>query len=149
MLQPYSTMVGKLSPLLSGGPALRQLQFPGNVFLCLPNASESVKHKFWDCIQARRAWRWTTCIMHELCGVRTRNYYNFNWKQALFGKRIPKKYDSQNDYNFGIFLGELLFEPFGSNAMTKCFIMNNGMLLKSRIAFETNSLSMPKLHGTG
>ena len=24
---------------------------------CLPNTSESVKHNFWDCIQARRAWR--------------------------------------------------------------------------------------------
>ena len=32
---------------------------------CLPNTSESVKHKFWDCIQARRAWRWATYIMHE------------------------------------------------------------------------------------
>ena len=30
--------------------------------------------------------------MHELCGVRTSNFDNFNWKQALFGERIPKKY---------------------------------------------------------
>jgi hypothetical protein len=59
---------------------------------CLPNTSESVKHKFWDCIQARRAWRWATFIMHELCGVRSGNYDTFNWKQALFGERIPKKY---------------------------------------------------------
>jgi hypothetical protein len=29
--------------------------------------------------------------MHKLCGVRTGNYNNFNWKQALFGKRIPQK----------------------------------------------------------
>ena len=59
---------------------------------CLPNISESVKHKFWDCIQARRAWRWVTFIMHELCGVKTGNYDCFNWKQALFGKRIPKQF---------------------------------------------------------
>ena len=59
---------------------------------CLPNTSESVKHKFWDCIQARRAWRWATYIMQELCGVRTGNYDCFNWKQALFGERLPKKY---------------------------------------------------------
>ena len=59
---------------------------------CLPNTSESVKHKFWDCIHARRAWRWSTFIMHELCGVRSGNYDCFNWKQALFGERIPKKY---------------------------------------------------------
>ena len=26
---------------------------------CMPNTSESIKHKFWDCIQARRAWRYT------------------------------------------------------------------------------------------
>jgi hypothetical protein len=57
----------------------------------LPNTSELVKHKTWDCIQARRAWKWATYIMHKLCGVRTGNYNNFNWKQALFGKRIPQK----------------------------------------------------------
>ena len=39
--------------------------------VCLPNTSESVKHKFWYCIQARRAWRWATYIMQELCGVRS------------------------------------------------------------------------------
>jgi hypothetical protein len=61
----------------------------------MPNTSESVKHKFWDCIQARRAWRWATFIMHELCGVRTGNYDCFNWKQALFGERIPKKYSKK------------------------------------------------------
>ena len=56
---------------------------------CMPNTSELVKHKFWDCIQARRAWRWVTFIMHKLCGVRTGNYDCFNWKQVLFGERIP------------------------------------------------------------
>ena len=59
---------------------------------CLPHTSESVKHKFWDCIQARRAWRWATFIMHELCGVRMGNYDYFNWKQALFGEKLPKRY---------------------------------------------------------
>ena len=59
---------------------------------CLPNTSESVKHKFWDCIQARHAWRWATYIMHELCEVRSGNYDCFNWKQAIFGERIPKRY---------------------------------------------------------
>ena len=59
---------------------------------CLPNTNESIKHKFWDCIQARRAWRWATYIMHELCGVHTGNYDCFNWKQVIFGERIPKKY---------------------------------------------------------
>ena len=65
---------------------------------CLPNTSESVKHKFWDCIQARRAWRWTTFIMHELCGVRTGNYDSFNWKQALFGERLLRKYGRKARY---------------------------------------------------
>ena len=59
---------------------------------CLPHTSEFVEHKFWDCIQARRAWRWATCIMDELCGVRTKNYDNFIWKQTMFGERIPKKF---------------------------------------------------------
>ena len=30
--------------------------------------------------------------MHELCGVNTGNYDSFNWKQALFGERIRKKF---------------------------------------------------------
>ena len=37
-------------------------------------------------------WRWATFIMHKLCGVRTSNYDCFNWKHAMFGERIPKKY---------------------------------------------------------
>ena len=78
--------------LMSGGHALRRPPSQNNVFFCLPGTSESVKHKFWDCIQARRAWRWATYIMQELCGVRTGNYDCFNWKQAFFGERLPKKY---------------------------------------------------------
>jgi hypothetical protein len=30
--------------------------------------------------------------MHELCGVRSGNYDSFNWKQAIFGERLPRKY---------------------------------------------------------
>ena len=50
---------------------------------CLSNTSESVKYKFWDCIQARCVWQWATFIMHELCKV---------GKQVLFGERIPIKF---------------------------------------------------------
>ena len=32
-----------------------------------------------------------TFIMRELCGVRLGNYDWLNWKQAMFGERIPKK----------------------------------------------------------
>ena len=77
---------------MSGEPALPRSQFPSSVFFCLPNTSEPVKHKLWDCIQTRKAWRWATFIMHELCGVRNGNYDSFNWKQALFGERIPNKF---------------------------------------------------------
>ena len=59
---------------------------------CLFNTSESIKHKFWDCIQAWRAWRWDTFIMHELCRVQMSNYDSFQWKQTLFGERIPTKF---------------------------------------------------------
>jgi hypothetical protein len=41
---------------------------------------------------ARRAWKWTTYIVHELCGVRTGHLDSFNWKQAIFGERIPYKF---------------------------------------------------------
>ena len=58
---------------------------------CLPNTSELVKHEFWDWIQAWTAWWQTTFIMLELCEVKTNNYDSFNWKQALFGERIPNK----------------------------------------------------------
>ena len=57
----------------------------------VPNTSESVKHKFWDCTQARWSWRWATFIMHELCGVRIGKYDIFHWKQAFLGEESPKK----------------------------------------------------------
>ena len=33
--------------------------------------------------------------MHELCGVRTGNYDIFQWKQAMFGERLRKKFCKQ------------------------------------------------------
>ena len=30
--------------------------------------------------------------MHEICGMRTGNYDNFNWKQTMLGENISKKY---------------------------------------------------------
>ena len=41
---------------------------------CLPNISESIKHKFRDYIQVRRVWRWATFIIHDICGGSTGNY---------------------------------------------------------------------------
>ena len=72
-----------------------QLQFPNNMDFAPLFTSESVKHKFWGCIQTRRAWRWATFIMLELYGVKTGNLDCFNWKQAMFGERIPRKYGPQ------------------------------------------------------
>ena len=77
--------------------------------------------------------------MHELCGVRTGNYDTFNWKQVLFGERIPKMY--------GTSLEVLLFGPFGSNAMTYCLTTNNGMNLRSSSGSGMNLSFMPKRHG--
>ena len=48
------------------------------IHLTLPKTSELVKHQFWDCIQAWRAWHWAACIMLELCEVKTSNYDSFN-----------------------------------------------------------------------
>lgn len=69
-------------------PASTSKQYP----FCLPNTSESIKHEIWDCIQTKRAWRWATFIMHELCVVRTGNYDSLNWNQSFFGERIPRKF---------------------------------------------------------
>ena len=77
---------------MNGGPVLHRLLFQSNVCSAYLTPMNRSKHKFWDCIQARCAWRWATYIMHELCGVRTGNYDCFNWKQATFGERIPKRY---------------------------------------------------------
>lgn len=35
-------------------------------FFCLPTISESIKHNFWDCIQARCAWWWPTFNMSSM-----------------------------------------------------------------------------------
>jgi hypothetical protein len=113
----------------------------------LLNTSESVKHKLWDCIQARRAWRWATFIMHELYKVRTGNYNSFDWKQALFGDMVSNKYEKC--VKFGTSLGVLHFGPFGLNVMTKCSIINTGTSLRSSKGFGTNSLFTPKRLGIG
>ena len=39
-----------------------------------PHRQWITKHIFWDCIQARRACRWATFIMHKLIGLRYSNY---------------------------------------------------------------------------
>ena len=54
---------------------------------CLLNTNESIKHKFWGCIQPRRAWRWAMFTMHELCGVRIGNHDSLKWKQACLGNK--------------------------------------------------------------
>ena len=113
----------------------------------IPNTRETIKPKIWDCIQTRRVWRWATYIMHELCGVTTCNYDSLNWKQILFGERIPKTYNKW--FTFGTSLGVSLFGLFGSNAMTKCSTLNNGVSLGSNTGFGTNSSSTPKRHGNG
>ena len=59
---------------------------------CLPNLSESIKHKVWDCILAQRAWQWATFIMHAQYGVRIGNSNGLHWKQTLFGEGTPKKF---------------------------------------------------------
>lgn len=64
-------------------------------FFASPNTSESIKHKLWDCMQARRAWRRVMFIVHELCRVRTGNYDSFHWKQGLIRERISKKFGNK------------------------------------------------------
>ena len=48
---------------------IAQVSISKQCSFCLPNTNGFIKHKFWNCIQARRAQRWATFIMYELCGV--------------------------------------------------------------------------------
>jgi hypothetical protein len=95
---------------------------------CLPNTSESVKHKFWDCIQAHRTWKWATYIMHELCGVRTGHLDSFNWSKQFLGKGSLISFVRWS--KFGTSFVGLLFGPFGWSGMTRCSTKNNGMKLR-------------------
>ena len=88
---------------------------------CNPNMSVSVKHTFWDCIQAWRAWWWAILIMHDLCGVRTGNHDSFHWSEALLGERIPKKFVKKMKI-WHLLHGITLFELDG---MARCSIKNN------------------------
>jgi hypothetical protein len=112
---------------------------------CLPNTSELVKHKFWDCIQAQRAWRWATFIMHELCGVRIGNYDNFHWKQALFGERIRKKFCKQ--IIIWHLFAALRYGPSGLSGMTKSSTKSNGMNPRSNTSFGVNLSCMRRRLG--
>ena len=115
---------------------------------CLPNMSESTKHKFWDCIQARRAWRRATFIMPEHCGVRIDNYDSFNWKQAIFGERIPKKY-GRKIKSWHLLRGTSCFGTFGLNAMSKCPTTNNGMSIRVSTGFGMSSSFTARQYGKG
>lgn len=107
----------------------------------LPNMSELVKHKFWDCIQARRAWKWTTFNMHELCEVRSENYNTLNWKQAIFGEIIPKRYGKI--IMIWHFLRGWPFGLLGLNTTIKCSIMNKDIRPRWSTGFGKKSSSTP------
>jgi hypothetical protein len=101
-----------------------------------------VKHNLWECIRARRAWRWAMFIMHELCGVRSGNYDSFNLETNIVWGRFPKI--TAKRLKFSTSLGLLHFGSFGLNAMTMRSTMNNGTNLRSRIGFGMNSSFTPK-----
>ena len=85
--------------------------------------------------------------MHELCRVRSGNYDCFNWKQALFGERIPKKYGKA--IKIWHLLRDILCGPFGSNGMTRYLTKLNGMRRGLNNKFEMKSSSTAKLSGNG
>ena len=58
----------------NGEYVLHRHPYPNNVCFASPLQVSPLKHKFWDYIQARRAWRWATYTMYELCGTCTDNY---------------------------------------------------------------------------
>ena len=103
-------------------------------------------HKFRESIQARRAWRWATFIMHELCVVRMDNYDSVNCKQAMFGERIHKRYGKM------IKIWHLLsrvsfFGSFGLSVVIKCLTMLIGMRPRSSTTYGMNSFLTPKRCG--
>ena len=112
---------------------------------CLPNTSKLVKHKLWDCIQAGRAWRWATFIMHELCGVGAGNYNSFIESKPCLGKGYLR--NTAKRLNFGTSLGVSRSGPYGLSSMTKCSTMNNGTSLRSSTAFGMISSFMPRRLG--
>ena len=61
------------------------------------------------------------------------NYDSFNWKQALFGERIPKKFSKKKNQNLTLSMWYYALDHFGLSATTKCSIMDNGMNLRSNI----------------
>lgn len=90
---------------------------------CLPYTSESVKHKFLDCIKTRRAWRWATCITYELCFARcgpeimilslgNKRYLGSGSRRSLTRRS-----------KFGIYLEASLFGSYGLRGMTRFLIM--------------------------
>ena len=111
----------------------------------MSNTSEWIKHKFWDCIQARRAWRWTTFIMHELCGVNTGNYNSFNWKQTLFGEGFRRS--SHWKLNISTSFEASHFGPFGLSAMTTSSTAKISTNPRSNIGFGMSKSCMPKPRG--
>ena len=61
------------------------------------------------------------------------------------GKEFPKSMAKKSKH--GTSLKALRSGPLGSNIMTKCLTMNNGMSLRSSNGFGTSLSFMPKRHG--
>lgn len=113
----------------------------------LPNMSESVKHKIWDCIQVQRTWQWATCIMYELCGVHTNNFDHFHSKQTLFGREFLR--GSPGKLRFDTFSMTSLFGLFRLSMMITCATKNNGMSLRLNTTFGMTSFCTPRWLGRG
>lgn len=142
----------KLWQLMSGELGLPQPLFPNNAHFALPNTIKYVKHKFWDCIQTRTAWRWAMFIMRELCGI----IYTKMHEQATMIISTKNNPCLGNEFlrslskslKFGTSYVALRFGLFELNAMAKCSTKNNGMNPRSNTRSGMSWSSTLRRHGT-
>ena len=85
--------------------------------------------------------------MHELCGVRSGNLDCFNWKQAIFGERIPRKYGPKVKI-WHILRGIILWTIW-IERNDKVFNHVEWYISKVKLEFGTNSLFTLKRLGNG
>ena len=109
------------------------------IYISFPNTSVLVKHKFWECIQARCAWRWA---MH------TSFYMNYAWLGLVLmivfsGNKLTLVKGFLKDWVWHLFV-TLRCGQFRLSITIGCSTKNNGMKLMLDMLFGITSSCMSR-----
>ena len=123
----------KLLLLMSGGPTLRRLQFPSNVFFATLTRVSRSNIKFRIAFKLGGRGDGPRLLCMNFAGLELAIVTSSIGSKHYLGEEFPKNIAKW--LKFGTSLGASRFGQFGSNVVIKCLIMNNGTSLRSSTVF--------------